>query len=111
MVTGDNLELKCKVSGYPTPIVSWFKDEKEIETTIRINILEYEGAMGKLLITSLEDEDEGIYKCLAKNEVVPFNADAKMTVRVDGKSSGNRVDVGAIVGHMFAALACVALIV
>jgi hypothetical protein len=28
-----------------------------------------------------------------------------------GKSSGNRVDVGAIVGYMFAALACVALIV
>jgi titin len=85
MVLGDNLELKCKVSGYPTPIVSWFKDEKEIKTTSRIHILENEGAMGKLMIHSLEDEDEGIYKCLAKNEVVPFNADAKMTVRVEGK--------------------------
>ncbi|XP_060574044.1 neuroplastin-like [Ruditapes philippinarum] len=85
MVQGDNLELKCKVSGYPTPTVSWFKDEKEIETTTRIHTLEYEGAMGKLMIYSLEDEDEGIYKCLAENEVAPYNATAEMRVRVKDK--------------------------
>jgi hypothetical protein len=85
MVQGDNLELKCKVSGYPTPTVAWFKDEKEIETTTRIHTLEYEGAMGKLMIYSLEDEDEGIYKCLAENEVAPYNATAEMRVRVKGR--------------------------
>ena len=86
MVQGDVLELKCKVSGYPIPSVSWFKDDKEVETTTRIHTLEYEGAMGKLMIYSLEDEDEGIYKCVAENDVAPFNSTAQMRVRVKGKN-------------------------
>ncbi|XP_045189922.1 neuroplastin-like isoform X2 [Mercenaria mercenaria] len=85
LVQGDNLELKCKVSGFPKPTVSWFKDGSEINTTTRIHTLEYEGAMGKLMIYSLEDEDEGYYKCFAENDVEPLNATAEMRVRVKDK--------------------------
>ncbi|XP_053405638.1 hemicentin-1-like isoform X2 [Mercenaria mercenaria] len=84
LVQGDSLELKCKVSGFPKPTVSWFKDGSEMNTTTRIHTLEYEGAMGKLMIYSLEDEDEGYYKCVAENDVAPFNATAEMRVRVKG---------------------------
>lgn len=85
LVQGDNLELKCKVSGYPMPTVTWYKDGAQINTTTRIHTLEYEGAMGKLKIYSLEDEDEGNYKCVAENNVSPYNATHEMRVRVKDK--------------------------
>lgn len=89
MVQGDVLELKCKVSGFPMPKVTWFKDGAEINTTTRIHTLEYEGAMGMLKIYSLEDEDEGNYKCFAENKFAPYNATAEMRVRVKGSNLFN----------------------
>ncbi|KAL4227669.1 hypothetical protein ACF0H5_013105 [Mactra antiquata] len=85
MVQGDNLELKCKVSGYPLPSVTWLKDGSPLNMTTRIHVMDYQGTKGKLVIYSLEDEDEGDYTCLATNEIDPKNATQTMTVRVKDK--------------------------
>ena len=86
MVQGDELELKCKVSGYPAPGIKWLKDDSPVNETNRIHFLEYEGnPNGKIQIYELEFEDEAVYTCFAFNEVSPFNTTAEMQVRVKGK--------------------------
>lgn len=85
MVQGDTLELKCTVSGYPTPKISWSKDGASLNlTSKRIHLDDTAVTNGKLLIYSLEDSDSGLYSCLASNMVPPYNASAEMRVRVKG---------------------------
>lgn len=41
---GGDVSLQCDIGGYPTPVVTWFKDDVEIQESDRIHI------SGKLLI-------------------------------------------------------------
>lgn len=86
MVQGDELELKCKVSGFPLPTITWLKDGVKFNQTQRIHFLPYEGVeTGKLQIYSLDFDDQGTYTCLASNMVPPGNASAEMRLRVKDK--------------------------
>lgn len=89
MVQGDKLELKCEVTGHPTPTVTWYKDGAPLNDTDRISFLEYKGTKtGQLRIFHLDYEDDGNYSCLAENEIAPFNATAYMKLRVKGEAHG-----------------------
>ena len=89
MVQGEDLELTCKVSGYPFPSVRWLKDDQPFNTSTRIHLLEYEGSpTGKLTIYSLEFEDKGKYSCEATSSDPDFKnntAVATMNIRVKGE--------------------------
>lgn len=63
-VEGGNITLVCPVIGYPKPDVAWFKDGEEFLETERIRLDKREP---HLHIYFLEETDEGVYRCEAKN--------------------------------------------
>lgn len=86
-VQGDNLILKCPVSGFPYPRVSWFHDGVMLTAGDRI-VISNEGNIvnGKLTIYSLEFEDKGTYMCMANSTYAMFQpVQATINVRVKGK--------------------------
>ncbi|XP_052795596.1 neuroplastin-like [Mya arenaria] len=86
MVEGDKLELKCEVTGYPTPTIGWYKGDQVLNTTITIQFDKYKGIdNGKLVIFELGYDDAGKYKCEAMNDYEPFIVEAVMEVRVKDK--------------------------
>lgn len=86
MVQGDKLELKCEVTGYPVPTVTWHKDGVLLNNTERISFQAYKDtASGQLRIFDLSNDDDGNYTCVAENTVPPYNASASMKLRVKGK--------------------------
>jgi len=58
--------LDCPTIGYPLPEVRWFKDNIMLQQTERINFVR-----NQLHIRSVDDEDEGVYRCIASNEFPP----------------------------------------
>ena len=87
MVQGEQLDLTCKVTGYPFPMVEWRKDGQEFNTSKRIHFSDYEGSpTGKLTIFSLEFEDKGTYSCIASStRFENTTATAEWVIRVKGK--------------------------
>ncbi|XP_069138542.1 neuroplastin-like [Argopecten irradians] len=83
-VQGDNLILKCPVTGYPYPSVSWLRDDVLLNAGDRV-VINDEGEIvnGKLTIYSLEFSDKGTYKCMANSTYEGFQtAQATTIVRV-----------------------------
>ena len=67
VIEGDPLKLEVKVDGDPTPTVAWYYGDKKLKSSEFIRI------SGKKITHKLEIdeaflEDEGFYKCVAKNE-------------------------------------------
>lgn len=59
---GDSVTLSCPVIGWPKPTVEWTKNDEEIEPNDQIKIMDTE-----LEIKKVEYDDEGLYKCIARN--------------------------------------------
>lgn len=58
--------LSCKVSGYPIPVVSWFKNHHQItfdSNEKRVIISEN----NSLIILNVTEKDEAIYSCRASS--------------------------------------------
>ena len=64
---GEELELQCFFQGYPTPTVSWLKNDKELELGDKYV---YDNYNSSLIIKSVGMSDAGIYKCLGYNGIV-----------------------------------------
>ncbi|XP_065205200.1 peroxidasin homolog [Planococcus citri] len=59
-------ELKCVAVGNPTPVVSWYKDNKEIASNTKFTLKENNTV---LKIEKATKDDSGTYSCVAKNEL------------------------------------------
>ncbi|XP_058473273.1 muscle, skeletal receptor tyrosine-protein kinase [Solea solea] len=55
--------LPCVTLGNPKPDVTWLKDDELIKISDRVTILDY----GALKIHSIQKEDAGQYRCVARN--------------------------------------------
>ncbi|XP_059610562.1 papilin isoform X1 [Phlebotomus argentipes] len=60
---GVDIKLECVVDGYPAPNVTWFKDDRQLVPTHRVQILE----QTRVVIFGATREDSGFYKCEARN--------------------------------------------
>lgn len=91
---GMDLTLTCNATGYPTPNLSWLKDGTTLQTMqgttvtiITVNNTVY----STLSITSLMDDHNGVYTCLASN-VLPngtLTHTSSFTLSVTGSKSLN----------------------
>lgn len=67
VVQGSPAKLQCRVTGVPEPTIEWFVDDEPVKEEKRIKI-RFDGELCTLKFLSTELEDEGSYKCVAKNE-------------------------------------------
>lgn len=77
---GEPLKLKCKFAGIPHPKISWYKDGVEIipeSNESRIITLEDNTVLDLLFIKA---EDEGRYKCHAKNRLGSTSREATLKI-------------------------------
>ncbi|XP_041374364.1 titin-like isoform X2 [Gigantopelta aegis] len=66
---GSRVTVECVVTGRPTPVITWFKEEVEIVKSERF-ITEYKDGRCTLTIPSITlDEDALEFTCQAKNDV------------------------------------------
>lgn len=61
------MTLECQISGYPTPIIMWFREDYKIESSIDFQI-SYEKGIAQLIIREAFAEDSGRFTCTATNE-------------------------------------------
>ena len=69
---GADLTLTCNATGYPTPTLSWLKDGSTLQTAqgITVTITALNNSLYSVLsITSIKDEHDGVYTCLASNQL------------------------------------------
>uniref|UniRef100_A0A1I8C2V2 Ig-like domain-containing protein n=1 Tax=Meloidogyne hapla TaxID=6305 RepID=A0A1I8C2V2_MELHA len=74
---GDDVLIECPVIGYPLPEIRWFKDDKPLNTSALLppdknrktisSRRKYVLTAKALYIRSVDQNDEGTYKCLATN--------------------------------------------
>ncbi|CAG0886695.1 unnamed protein product [Cyprideis torosa] len=82
--SSDKLRLTCRISGLPTPVVSWYKDgrlmtdgqeiaEKQIKDNkdSRIRIRSKKRRRSRLVVKNLSPSDSGDYECRATSLVGP----------------------------------------
>ncbi|KAL7022058.1 hypothetical protein ACKWTF_012113 [Chironomus riparius] len=61
---GSEISIYCNASGYPTPEVLWYKDNRAVEVSDHIRILESQ----RLVVVDAQPFDSGNYRCVARNE-------------------------------------------
>lgn len=60
------MTLECQISGHPTPVIMWFREDYKIESSIDFQI-SYENGVAQLVIREAFAEDSGRFTCTATN--------------------------------------------
>ena len=84
VVQGSPAKLQCKVTGVPEPSIEWFRDSEPVKENKRIKI-RFDGELSSLKILSTELEDEGAYKCVAKNDLGSVSCASELLVNEPNK--------------------------
>ncbi|XP_072444215.1 muscle, skeletal receptor tyrosine-protein kinase isoform X3 [Chiloscyllium punctatum] len=85
VLLGSKVVLPCSTMGNPKPAISWIKDETALKKDRpRTSVLE----SGNLRIRSVQIEDAGQYRCLARNSL-GLEYSRSVTLEVQGKTDFN----------------------
>ncbi|XP_029346758.1 peroxidasin [Acyrthosiphon pisum] len=63
VLVGEELQLSCKAVGDPEPLITWAKDDINLELGQRVQVFQN----NTLIISKVERTDGGQYKCVASN--------------------------------------------
>ena len=85
---GDNITLKCEITGNPIPTGTWSKDNTKLKDGGRFSTKSTPDFV-QLVISSLEEADAGEYKCTVSNGVGEDTCTVKLIV--EGKEPCNLV--------------------
>lgn len=80
VVENEPVSLVCPVTGSPPPTVVWYKDGNQIDDSDEGYSLSTDGT---LIVMNVDVNDEGLYKCVATNDV--GSVAREVTVDVHGK--------------------------
>ena len=64
---GDDVTLNVTVKGKPSPQVEWYKDDKPLRKTSRLDV-KARGDKFSLVILKVTPDDSGLYKCVASSK-------------------------------------------
>uniref|UniRef100_A0A158PAH3 Protein kinase domain-containing protein n=1 Tax=Angiostrongylus cantonensis TaxID=6313 RepID=A0A158PAH3_ANGCA len=77
--------LTCEIDGTPPPVVSWLKDDKELNVpSLKYDSLFADGSV-QLTVKNIEITDSGRYSCQATNELGSVTSEASMIVEAKPK--------------------------
>ena len=82
----DSPSLQCSAGGWPTPNITWFRNNEQIVTdpsTSKYDVIPGDGK-SELFINAAQKEDEGEYICVARNALGEDNY--TITLFVEGNS-------------------------
>lgn len=71
-----SVTLQCQTEGYPTPLVSWYKDGKPLSESVRHRVL----SSGSLHLVFAQPGDTGLYTCTAANVAGSLRLEMSVTV-------------------------------
>ncbi|XP_065056612.1 cell adhesion molecule DSCAM-like [Rhopilema esculentum] len=81
---GNTLRFSCKVTGLPTPSITWIKDGTPLSTGSRMVIdrsIQTNNVLSSdLLLYLVSHRDEGVYQCVSKNAVEERQTSARLVV-------------------------------
>jgi len=77
---GKLLKFDCRVSGRPTPDVSWYHNGKKVSDDGTHKILINEGGDHSFMITLTTRNDAGLYTCVATNKYGEAHFDVNLTI-------------------------------
>lgn len=79
VIEGYPASLECQISGQPKPNVEWFKDNEKVKESKRIKLAS-DNESFSLNFKETELDDEGDYKCVARNEFGSVSCKAELLV-------------------------------
>ena len=68
VTVGDDVNLDVTINGKPKPDVKWYKDDKLLRESNRLDI-KARGDKYSVMILGIKAEDSGVYKCEAKSKM------------------------------------------
>jgi len=90
--------LEIKTEGFPQPILSWYKDDKEIVAGEKYRFLHEDAESTALIIKNVDVSDAGTYKVIALNELGKDESEAAVIVRAPPKFTKQMNDCAALCG-------------
>ncbi|XP_069107585.1 twitchin-like isoform X2 [Argopecten irradians] len=77
---GETVTLTCKVQSEGTPSVNWFRNEEQVSEGNRLRTSLSEDGTATLTIELSKPFDEGVYKCVARNQTGKSTSWARVLV-------------------------------
>uniref|UniRef100_H3DPY6 Ig-like domain-containing protein n=1 Tax=Tetraodon nigroviridis TaxID=99883 RepID=H3DPY6_TETNG len=78
---GESLTLECQIGGQPTPVIMWFREDYQIESSIDFHT-SYTDGIARLVIREAFAEDSGRFSCTATNEAGTISTSCYLLVKV-----------------------------
>lgn len=79
---GQSAKLTCEVRGNPPPSVLWLRNAVPLASSQRLRL-----SRRALRVVSVGPEDEGVYQCMAENEVGSAHAVVQLRTARPGECS------------------------
>ncbi|XP_053428299.1 obscurin isoform X19 [Nycticebus coucang] len=79
---GETVKLACRVTGTPKPVVSWYKDGKQVEVDPHHILIEDPDGSCALILDNLTGVDSGQYMCFAASAAGNASTLGKILVQV-----------------------------
>lgn len=77
---GESLSLECQIGGQPAPVIMWFREDYQIESSIDFQI-SYTDGIARLFIREAFAEDSGRFSCTATNEAGTISTSCYLLVK------------------------------
>jgi hypothetical protein len=72
--------LEVEIEAFPKPIVTWYKEGKEIINNDHIKGVDAKGGFYQLVINNSSKDDTGVYTCKAVNEIGAIECSAELAI-------------------------------
>ncbi|XP_072047598.1 myosin light chain kinase, smooth muscle-like [Amphiura filiformis] len=77
---GDEARLTCRVSGLPSPGVTWLYEGKPLKECKRRRITQSDDGTCALVISNVVEDDDAVYTCTAKNRLGSVSCTAEIQI-------------------------------
>lgn len=89
---GESLTLECHIGGRPSPVIMWFREDYQIESSIDFQTSFTDG-IARLLIREAFAEDSGRFSCTATNEAGTVSTSCYLLVKGQRPCGGRALHV------------------